>query len=83
VRMYINAVSRAGVSAKPAELASDREKIMKYLTSMKGFEGLSGPISFNADGDAIKTFYVLVGKGGKWIEKEHGCSGPKGSCGAQ
>jgi branched-chain amino acid transport system substrate-binding protein len=81
VQMYLTAVSKAGVTAKPADLASDREKIMKYLTNLTGFQGLAGPISFNADGDAIKTFFVLLGKGGKWTQKERGCSGPAGSCG--
>lgn len=80
VRMYIEAVTKAGVSGKPADLASDREKIMKYLTTLKGFQGFAGPISFNPDGDAYKTFFVLLGKGGKWTEQSRACSGPKGSC---
>jgi branched-chain amino acid transport system substrate-binding protein len=80
VHMYIEAIKKAGVTARPEDLASDREKVMKYLTNLKGFQGLGGPISFNADGDAIKTFFVVVGQKGKWTEKARGCSGPTGSC---
>lgn len=80
VRMYIAAAIKAGISGKPADVAADREKIMKYLTNLKGFQGLGGPISFNVEGDAYKTFFVLLGQDGKWTELQRACSGPKGSC---
>ena len=83
VRMYIDAIAKAGVSGKPQDLASDREKIMKYITNLKGFQGLVGPISFNADGDAIKTFFVLIGQNGNWSEQGRGCSGPEAACRAK
>ncbi|HEX9466097.1 MAG TPA: ABC transporter substrate-binding protein [Alphaproteobacteria bacterium] len=81
VNMYLDAVRKAGVTGKPADLAADREKIMKDLTDLKGFRGFSGPISFNKDGDAIKPFFVVLGKDGRWTEMVRGCSAPDGkSC---
>lgn len=80
VRMYIDAVAKAGISGKPQDLVSDREKVMKYITNLKGFQGLVGPISFNPDGDAIKTFFVLVGQNSAWSEQGRGCSGPESAC---
>jgi branched-chain amino acid transport system substrate-binding protein len=78
VSMYVDAVRKGGVTLNAADLASDRERVMTYMTNLKGFQGLSGPISFNKDGDAIKAFFVVLGKDGKWTEKVRGCSGPDG-----
>lgn len=79
--MYIDAARKAGVTGKSADLAADREKIMKDLTDLRGFQGFSGPISFNKDGDAIKPFFIVVGKDGHWTEAVRGCSAPDGkSC---
>jgi branched-chain amino acid transport system substrate-binding protein len=81
VNIYLDAVRKEGVSAKPADLEADREKVMKHLTSLKGFQGFSGPIAFNKDGDSIKPFFVVLGKDGKWAPKVRGCSAPAGqSC---
>jgi len=55
--IYIDAVKKAGVTGKPENLEADRTKIRDYMTKLSGFAGLGGPISFNADGDAIKAFY--------------------------
>jgi branched-chain amino acid transport system substrate-binding protein len=79
VSMYLRAVEKAGIAATPEALATDREKIMKYLTDLKNFGGILGPISFNKSGDAIKTFFVVLGENGKWTEKVRGCSGA-GAC---
>ncbi len=78
VSMYVDAVRKGGVALQAPKLASDRERIMSYMTGLKGFRGLSGPISFNKDGDAIKAFFVVLGKDGKWTEQVRGCSGPDG-----
>jgi branched-chain amino acid transport system substrate-binding protein len=81
VSMYIDAVKKAGITGKPADLASDRTKIRDYLTNMKGFSGFSGPIQFGADGDAVKTFFIVQGQNGAWKTKVRGCSsGSAGSC---
>jgi branched-chain amino acid transport system substrate-binding protein len=75
VSMYIQAVEKAGIAATPETLAVDRERIMKYLTDLKNFQGVLGPISFDKSGEAIKTFFVVLGENGKWTEKVRGCSG--------
>lgn len=81
VSMYIDAVKKAHITGKPADLASDRTKIRDYLTNMKGFSGFSGPIHFGADGDAVKTFFIVQGQNGAWETKVRGCSsGNAGSC---
>lgn len=79
VSMYVQAVEKAGIAATPEMLATDRERVMKYLTDLKGFPGVLGPISFDKSGDAIKTFFVVLGENGKWTEKVRGCSG-EGAC---
>jgi branched-chain amino acid transport system substrate-binding protein len=78
VSMYLDAVKKAGVTAKAEDLPADRKKIRDYMEQLKGFDGLGGPISFNADGDAIKAFYVVQGQNGAWETKVRGCSG--GAC---
>ena len=74
VTMYVDAVKHAGVTGKPDDLKADRAKIRDYLQGMKDFAGLGGEISFNGDGDANKSFYILQGKNGAWETKAAGCS---------
>ena len=78
VSLYIDAIKKAGVSGKPDQLAQDREKIQKYVATSGAFTGFAGKVSFNPDGDAIKSFYIVVGQGGKWAERVRGCSAPGG-----
>lgn len=78
VSMYLDAVRKVEVSAKPEDLDSDRDRIRKHLTDLQGFQGLGGPISFNKDGDAIKAFYIVVGQNGEWTTKLRGCSSADG-----
>ena len=61
------AMEQMGVTNNPAELAQDREKIMKGLTNIKDFKGLVGPVAFNADGDADKPIFVAEIKDGRWF----------------
>ena len=82
VNMYIDAVKKSGITGKPEDLEADRVKIRDYMTNLKKFEGLAGPISFNADGDAVKLFYIVEGKNGQWADKVHKCSDPNpAACG--
>jgi branched-chain amino acid transport system substrate-binding protein len=78
--MYLEAVKNAGVTAKPDDLQADREKIRDYIANLKAYEGLEGAIGFNANGDAIKAFYVVQGQNGAWETKVHGCSSAGGGC---
>jgi branched-chain amino acid transport system substrate-binding protein len=78
MNMYLDAVKKAGVSGKPEDLEADRTKIRDHMAALKGFEGLGGPIGFNADGDAIKAFYIVQGQNGAWDTKVRGCSSEGG-----
>jgi branched-chain amino acid transport system substrate-binding protein len=78
VTMYIDAVKKAGVTGKPEDLEADRTKIRDYVANLKGFEGIGGQISFNPDGDAIKSFYIVQGQNGAWETKVRGCSSEGG-----
>ncbi len=74
VGMYSDAVLRGGLTLKPADLESDREKLRAHLEKLSGYEGLSGPIHFAPSGDAVKVFFTVVGQNGSWTEKVRGCS---------
>lgn len=78
VSMFVEAVKNSGVTGNPEDVAADRTKIRDYITSLKGFEGLGGPISFNKDGDAEKAFYIVRGEGEKWSTVVRGCSSDSG-----
>jgi branched-chain amino acid transport system substrate-binding protein len=79
VSMYIDAIKKSGITGKASDLEADRTKIRDYMTNLKGFEGFSGPIGFNADGDASKAFFIVQGQKGAWATKVTGCS-TGGSC---
>ena len=81
VSIYIEAVKKTGVTGKPEDLETDRTKIRDYMTKLSGFAGLGGPIAFNADGDAIKAFYIVQGQNGAWQSKQRGCSAADGKNG--
>ncbi|WP_165933678.1 ABC transporter substrate-binding protein [Aquabacter spiritensis] len=82
VSMYVDAAKNAGITAKPEDLEADRVKIRDYMAQLKNFKGLGGPVSFNADGDAVKLFYIVEGKNGVWTDKLHKCSDPNpAACG--
>ncbi|MDO9712668.1 ABC transporter substrate-binding protein [Paracraurococcus lichenis] len=72
--IFLDAVRKQGLTLAEADLATDRERIRAHLEHLTGFDGLSGPIHFNPDGDAVKTFLVVVGQNGAWTEKLRGCS---------
>jgi branched-chain amino acid transport system substrate-binding protein len=79
VGMYIDAVKSAGITGKPENLEADRAKIRDYMTSLKAFPGLGGSIHFNADGDAVKSFFIVQGENGAWTTKVTACS-TEGAC---
>jgi branched-chain amino acid transport system substrate-binding protein len=79
VSMFIAAAKQDGLTGKPQELETERSKIRDYLTNLHDFEGFSGTIRFSADGDAIKTFFIVQGQNGAWVTKESGCSA-EGAC---
>jgi branched-chain amino acid transport system substrate-binding protein len=78
MNMYIEGVRKAAVTLKAEDLQTDRKKIRDHMEQLTGFEGLGGPIGFNADGDAVKAFYIVQGQNGSWETKVRGCSAGSG-----
>ena len=65
--MLAQVMKEKGVTNKPSDLASDRQKIMEGLTGLKGFQGLASKIEFNDQGDAVRDVYVVKAKGNEWV----------------
>lgn len=66
VQIYLEAIKKNGVTNKPEDLASDRDKIRAYMSTLKNYEGVAGKISFDEHGDGIKDIYVLEAVDAKW-----------------
>jgi branched-chain amino acid transport system substrate-binding protein len=66
VSMYAYAMQKAGTTGDKDKLAAERTAIRDEIRKLKNFPALVGPLTINADGDAIKVVYVLEAKGGKW-----------------
>jgi len=60
-------IEKMGVTNRPEDLAQDREKIMKGLSTIKDFKGIVGPVAFNEAGDADKPVFVAEIKSGGWL----------------
>jgi len=67
VYMLAHVMKKMGVTNQPADLARDRELIMKGLSALKGFPGLAEEIAFNKDGDAERKIYVVKAQNGEWV----------------
>ncbi|MGI8527660.1 MAG: ABC transporter substrate-binding protein [Pseudolabrys sp.] len=66
VLFYAYAMKKANVTGDPTKLADERTKIRDELRKMKDFPALEGPVSFGANGDALKPVYVIEMQGGRW-----------------
>ena len=65
VLMMVEAIKKMGVTNKPKDLEGDREKIMKYFTTLRDFKGVASR-GFNEVGDGVKDVIVFEIKGGHW-----------------
>jgi len=65
VFMMVEAIKKMGVTNKPKDLESDREKIMRYFTTLRDFKGVASR-GFNEVGDGVKDVKVFEIKGGHW-----------------
>lgn len=63
-RMFLDAIRENELSG---DLAEDRTMIRDHLDQLEDFEGLVGAISFNENGDAQKSFYVVTAEQGEWV----------------
>jgi branched-chain amino acid transport system substrate-binding protein len=72
-RYYDNAmidyhlIKKMGVTNRPEDLESNREKIRKGWETLKNFPGVEGEITINKDGDGEKTTYFFVIKKGTYV----------------
>jgi len=66
VHLYAEAMKRAGVTGRAEKRAEERKAVRDALAGIKELPLLEGPISFNADRDAVKPIYVLEVKSGRW-----------------
>jgi len=60
------AVEAAGISANPDNLAEDRAKFRNALAGITAAEGLIGPVTRNAEGEASKPYVYVQVVDGKW-----------------
>lgn len=66
VQIYAQAMKTANVTGDPSRLAAERTAIRDEIRKLKEFPALEGPISFGANGDALKPAYIIEIKDGKW-----------------
>ncbi len=52
--------------------ARNRKGVIKYLRELEEYEGVTGTVSFNEEGDAIKKLFMLTILNGKISEIEYG-----------
>jgi len=65
VFMMVEAIKKMGVTNKSKDLESDREKVMKYFTTLRDFKGVASR-GFNEVGDGVKDVTVFEIKEGHW-----------------
>jgi branched-chain amino acid transport system substrate-binding protein len=58
---------KAGITNKPADLASDRDKIRQCLGTLNNFPGVAGPITMDANRDGTGITAILKVQNGKYI----------------
>ena len=66
VLIYAEAMKKAKVTGDQSKLAAERTALRDEVRKMKDFPALEGPISFGANGDALKPVYITEMKDSKW-----------------
>ncbi|MBI2319989.1 MAG: ABC transporter substrate-binding protein [Betaproteobacteria bacterium] len=61
-------IENSGVTNKPGDLASDREKIRTGFAALKGFPGVAGEITMNEVRDGAGSTAILKVVNGKYID---------------
>jgi branched-chain amino acid transport system substrate-binding protein len=64
---YKHCLETSGVTNKPAELESDREKIRGCLAGLKGFPGVAGEITMDENRDGAGSSAILKVVNGKYV----------------
>ena len=68
VLMLKEAIEKNAATNAPGDLAADREKIMKYLTTLNKFKGGTCSYGFDPVGDGLKPVHVFEIADGTWRE---------------
>ncbi len=64
-------IETSGVTNKPGDLEADRERIRKGWAELKGFDGITGVTTMDADGEGAGAATVLEVKGGTFVKIDH------------
>jgi len=64
---YKHCIETSGVTNKPGDLDSDRDKIRGCLADMKGFPGVAGEITMDEHGDGAGSSAILKVVDGKYV----------------
>jgi branched-chain amino acid transport system substrate-binding protein len=64
---FKHCIETSGVTNKPDDLDSDRDKIRGCMQNLKNFPGAAGEVSFNADRDGIGQTAILKVVNGKYV----------------
>ena len=64
---YKYCIEKAGVTNKPADLDSDRDKIRECLGTLKGFPGVAGEITMDEVRDGAGSSAILKVVNGKYV----------------
>lgn len=59
-------IESSGVTNRPEDLATDRDRIRGCLEKIKDYPGIVGATTFNAEGDAVLAPVPLRARGGRW-----------------
>jgi branched-chain amino acid transport system substrate-binding protein len=64
---YKHCFEKAGITNKPGDLDSDRDKIRGCLAGLKNFPGVAGEITMDANRDGAGATAILKVVGGKYV----------------
>jgi len=65
--LFKHCIESSGVTNKPADLASDREKIRQCLAGTQHFPGAAGEVTFDKNGDGTGITAILKIEHGKYV----------------
>jgi branched-chain amino acid transport system substrate-binding protein len=67
IYLFKHCIETSGVTNKPADLASDRDKIRQCMADTKHFPGAAGDITFDKNGDGTGLTAILKVEHGKYV----------------
>jgi branched-chain amino acid transport system substrate-binding protein len=67
IYLFKHCIETTGATNKPADLASDREKIRDCMAKTKNFPGAAGDVTFDEHGDGTGITAILKVENGKYV----------------